>query len=133
MSYLLLSVAHLSSGNSAEAEKAARKVIELAPESSAGYAYLANVLRFQEKYLESFEALKEEYSDDRDPQSGEALGPYVAVNDGVRRERLDEIPRRNFHPVLRHLIFRLEVDEVAMADWHEKDCPDGWHVVTRLK
>ncbi|MHC4817993.1 MAG: peptidylprolyl isomerase [Planctomycetota bacterium] len=81
----------------------------------------------------SFEALKKEYSDDRSPKSGEALGPYVAVNDGVKRTRLDEIPRRNFYPVLRHLIFNLKVHEVAMADWHAKECPDGWHIVKRLE
>jgi hypothetical protein len=79
-----------------------------------------------------FEALKQEYSDDRDPKSGVALGPYVTVNDGVKRQRLDEIPRRNFHPLLRFLLFRLKVHEVAMADWHAEDCPDGWHIVKRL-
>ncbi|MHC4136911.1 MAG: peptidylprolyl isomerase [Planctomycetota bacterium] len=80
-----------------------------------------------------FSALKEEYSDDRNPQSGEALGPYFAVNDGVRRKRLDEIPRRNFHPLLGRIIFKLKVHEVEMADWHAKDCPDGWHIVKRLE
>jgi len=80
----------------------------------------------------SFRALKEEYSDDRSPKSGAVLGPYVAVNDGVKRTRLDEIPRRNFHPVLRHLLFKLKVHEVSMADWRAKECPDGWHIVKRL-
>jgi len=81
----------------------------------------------------NFEALKEEYSDDRSPESGEALGPYVAVNDGVKRTRLEEIPRRNFYPVLRHLIFKLKVHDVAVADWHAEACPDGWHIVKRLE
>jgi parvulin-like peptidyl-prolyl isomerase len=80
-----------------------------------------------------FVSLKSRYSDDRDPKSGTALGPYVAVDDGVRREELEDIPRRNFHPLLAHVIFSLKVDEVKMADWHAKDCPDGWHIVKRLE
>lgn len=80
-----------------------------------------------------FEALKQEYSDDRDPISGVALGPYVTVNFGVRRRRNEEIPRENYCPVLGHIIFRLEVDEVAMADWHAKDCPNGWLIIKRLQ
>ena len=80
-----------------------------------------------------FSALKEEWSDDRNPLSGRALGPYLSVNHGVERERLDEIPRGNFHPLLGSIIFRLKVHEVKMADWHAKDCPDGWHIIKRLK
>ena len=81
----------------------------------------------------NFLALKDEYSDDRDPGTGVARGPYVAVNNGVKRKRLDEIPRRNFHSVLRHLIFKLKVHEVSMADWHAEECPDGWHVIKRIE
>ena len=80
-----------------------------------------------------FEALKKEYTDDRDARTGAALGPYVTVNHGVKRKELDEIPRENFHPVLGFLIFRLKVNEVAMADWHAEDCPDGWHILKRLE
>jgi hypothetical protein len=81
----------------------------------------------------SFEALKEEYTDDRDPATGAALGPYVTVDHGVKRRLLHEIPRENFHPLLGFLIFHLKVGEVKMADWHAKDCPDGWHIVKRLE
>jgi parvulin-like peptidyl-prolyl isomerase len=79
-----------------------------------------------------FELLKQEYSDDREAHSDTALGPYGAVEDGVTR-KIREIPRSNFHPLLGHVIFRLKVHEVKMADWHAKDCPDGWHIVKRLK
>ncbi len=79
-----------------------------------------------------FEVLKREYSDDREPTTGTALGPYVAVEDGVKR-KVREIPRGNFHPLLGFVIFSLEVDEVKMADWHPRDCPDGWHIVKRLE
>ncbi|MHC4973639.1 MAG: peptidylprolyl isomerase [Planctomycetota bacterium] len=79
-----------------------------------------------------FLTLKEEYSDDREPESDIALGPYVAVEDGVKR-KVREIPRSNFHPLLGYVIFNLKVHEVKMADWHAKDCPDGWHIVKRLQ
>lgn len=80
----------------------------------------------------SFQVLKQEYSDDREPASDKALGPYVAVEDGVTR-KVREIPRANFYPVLGFIIFNLKVHEVKMADWHAKDCPDGWHIVKRLE
>ncbi|MHC4818476.1 MAG: peptidylprolyl isomerase [Planctomycetota bacterium] len=79
-----------------------------------------------------FVVLKEEYSNDRDPQSDIALGPYVAVGDDLKRKTTD-IPRSNFYPLLGHVIFNLKVHEVKMADWHAKDCPDGWHIVKRLQ
>lgn len=80
----------------------------------------------------NFDVLKREYSDDREPSTGRALGPYVAIEDGVKR-KVREIPRANFHPLLGFVIFNLEVHEVKMADWHPKDCPDGWHIVKRLE
>ena len=80
-----------------------------------------------------FEVLKQEYSDDRDPNSGVALGPYVALNDGAKRKRIDELRRHTYHPLMAHVIFNLKVHEVKMADWHAKDCPLGWHIVKRLE
>lgn len=29
--------------------------------------------------------------------------------------------------------FRLKVDEIGVAPWHEKDSPFGWHIIKRIK
>jgi len=80
-----------------------------------------------------FEALKQEYSDARSKETDRALGPYYVRDDGVKPKRLDEVERRTYGPVLGHLLFQLEVGEVAIADYDEKGQPTGWHVVKRIE
>jgi len=80
-----------------------------------------------------FEALKQEYSDDRSQKTGLALGPYYARNHGAKPERLDEVERGKLYPALQHQLFRLDVGEVAIVDYDEKGLATGWHVIKRIK
>lgn len=79
-----------------------------------------------------FAALKQEFSDDRDPRSLLARGPYESVRDGVRREGY-EIPLRNLHPGLADVVYRLKVGEFGLVEHDERLCPDGWLVVHRVE
>ena len=79
----------------------------------------------------SFDALKREYSDDRNQEADVALGPYVMV-DGIRRVGT-ELDRSKYHKVIADIVFGLGVGEVAIADYDAKGCPLGWHVITVLE
>jgi hypothetical protein len=78
-----------------------------------------------------FEALKGEYSDDRS-KAGVALGPYETVRDGLP-PRGTEIPRSKLYQGIGDVVFRLEVGEVGIADFHESRCPIGWIVLKRVE
>lgn len=79
-----------------------------------------------------FDALKQEYSDDRNPESLTALGPYFTAKDGLPREG-KEIPLSNLHKGLAEVVYRLKVGEIGIVDFDERRFPIGWLVVKRLK
>jgi hypothetical protein len=79
-----------------------------------------------------FEVLKQEFSDDRNPEYGIALGPYDTAKDGLPREG-KEIPLSNLHKGLAEVVYRLKVGEVSIVDFDERRFPIGWMVVKRLK
>ncbi len=79
-----------------------------------------------------FEALKREFSDDRNPEYGTALGPYDTAKDGLPRTGM-EIPLSNLHKGLAEVVYRLKVGEIGIVDFDEKRFPIGWMVVKRLK
>ena len=54
-------------------------------------------------------------------------------NDGVKAKRIDEVERYKYAPRLRFMLFRLAVDDVAIADYDKKGCPLGWHILKRLR
>lgn len=78
-----------------------------------------------------FEALKQEWSDDRD-HSGIALGPYTTVKDGLRRDPT-EIPLSNLGRPMAEVVYRLEVGDVGLVEYDERSSSDGWLVVKRVK
>jgi len=83
-----------------------------------------------------FELLKQQYSDDRD-QDDRANSPYIVVNfdtpHAARRDNIPEIPRASAYRSWGDLAFALKPGEVGIADYNEKDCPSGWHIMKRLK
>lgn len=79
-----------------------------------------------------FDALKDEFSDDRNPQYGTALGPYDTAKDGLPREGM-EIPMSHLHKGLAEVVYRLRVGEVGIVDFDENRFPIGWLVVKRLQ
>jgi hypothetical protein len=79
-----------------------------------------------------FHALKGEFSDDRNPQYGTALGPYETAKDGLPREGM-EMPMSHLHKGLAEVVYRLKVGEIGIVDFDEERFPIGWLVVKRLK
>jgi hypothetical protein len=47
--------------------------------------------------------------------------------------RAGEYTRADLPPALGELVFQLDVGEVGLCEFHEKDAPDGWHVVLRVE
>ena len=79
-----------------------------------------------------FDALKREFSDDRNQEYGTALGPYDTAKDGLPREGM-EIPMSHLHKGLAEVVYRLKVGEIGIVDFDAKRFPIGWLVVKRLK
>jgi hypothetical protein len=79
-----------------------------------------------------FDALKEEWSDDRDASTGLALGPYTTVKDGLRREPA-EIPLSRLSKAMADVVYRLKVGEVGLVEYDERRSSDGWLVVKRIR
>lgn len=79
-----------------------------------------------------FDVLKQEYSDDRNAESGVALGPYDTVKDGLRRQG-PEIPLSHLFRGLAEVVYRLKVGETGIVEFDETRFPIGWLVVKRLE
>lgn len=80
----------------------------------------------------SFAVLKQEFSDDRDPKTLLARGPYESVRDGVRRQGY-EIPLSNLHRGLAEVVYKLKVGEFGIVEHDPRLFPDGWMVVQRIE
>jgi hypothetical protein len=79
-----------------------------------------------------FEALKQEFSDDRNQATGLALGPYDTVREDLARYAA-EIPRTNLYTGLANVVYALKVGEVGLVEHDPKRCPIGWIVVKRIE
>jgi hypothetical protein len=80
---------------------------------------------------ERFEALKEEYTDDRS-ETGRPLGPYYTARDGLYRKGA-EVPRSHLYPGPGELVYELQPGEIGIVDFDPKRCPIGWLIVQRLR
>lgn len=79
---------------------------------------------------EDFDKLMKEYS--KDP--GE--GTYSLVNDGVEPNRTakpEEYPRKGMVPAFGDVGFRIQVNEIALAEHDAQKSPFGWHIIKRIK
>jgi len=79
----------------------------------------------------AWDLLKREYSDDRQPQTGIVLGPYVMV-EAKRPERPGDVPRNNYPQAFGDLVFGMKPGEVGIVDYDPKHCPLGWHILKVL-
>ena len=107
----------------------ARTESERTPEQARALAY--NLLDRVRAGVD-FDALKREFSDDRNPETGTALGPYKSVKSNLRREG-DEMPMGNLHKGLAEVVYGLEVGGVGIVDFDPARFPIGWMLVKRLK
>ena len=87
---------------------------------------MANELLKRAQEDEDFDALVEEYTDDKYP------GIFLLTNTGVRpipgaRKRSEMVARFG------DVAFRLEVGDVGIASHHAALSPFGWHVIKRLE
>jgi hypothetical protein len=78
-----------------------------------------------------FDALKEEYTDDRDKE-GRPLGLIYAARDDVQRESY-EIYRKTLFQAPRELIFKLKVGAIGYVAYDPRLCPDGFLIIKRVK
>ena len=60
-------------------------------------------------------------------------GLYTLVNNGVQKSKPTDILRKQFIKPFTDVAFKLKVGEAGIADYHEKNCPYGWHVIKRLE
>jgi len=89
---------------------------------------LAEELLERSKSLDDneFDALVEEYTDDRYP------GIYRLTNRGVPLQS-KSYTRDDMVGNFGRVAFRLEVGEVGMATYHPGNSPFGWHIIRRIE
>ena len=89
---------------------------------------LAQELLGRVKNGENFMELMKRYSDDPGP------GEYGMANNGVMpRDPEKEFPRRGMVPAFGNTGFKLEVNEIGLADHDPQTSPFGWHIIKRVK
>jgi parvulin-like peptidyl-prolyl isomerase len=77
---------------------------------------------------EDFDKLMKEFSND----PGE--GTYTMTNSGVApNEAAREMERSNMVPAFGDVGFRINVNEVGVAEYDSTASPFGWHVIKRVK
>ena len=80
------------------------------------------------KHEEDFDALMEEYSDDR------GGGIYGLVNDAEDADEARSIyPRKKMAQYFGDVAFTLDVGEVGLAHFDPNKCKFGWHVIKRIR
>jgi len=72
-----------------------------------------------------FEALVKQYSEDRPP------GVYEMTNAGVA-PAAGSFPREGMVPAFGNVGFKLQVGEVGIAEFDQKNSPFGYHIIKRL-
>ena len=77
---------------------------------------------------EDFDTLVEEYTDDSVP------GVYgIANHDGQPDQARQIYARSDMAQNFGDVSFSLEVGGIGLAEYHEKHCKYGWHVIVRIK
>src|SRR5262249_10278858 len=79
------------------------------------------------KLGEDFTKLRKELSDD-DPNGG----VYTLVNTGLSVEK-GEYARSGMVPAFGDVGFRIEVNEIGLAEFDAAKSPYGWHIIKRIK
>ncbi len=97
-----------------------------ATRSKADAEKLAGDVLARVKKGEDFDKLMKDYSDDP------GAGVYTMSNRGVRPAG-GEMPRVDMVPAFGDVGFKLDVGQVAMAEFEAKKSPFGWHIIKRLK
>lgn len=75
---------------------------------------------------EDFDALVQEYTDDKYP------GIMLLTNEGAKPQP-NATPRSGVVIRFGDVAFRLEVGQVELADYHASLSPYGWHIIKRLE
>jgi len=75
---------------------------------------------------EDFDALVQEYTDDKHP------GIYTMVNRGIP-QKAGMSKREGMAVSFGDISFRLEVGEIGMARFHAELSPFGWHIIKRIE
>ena len=83
---------------------------------------------------ESWDELRNQYSDDP-PQKGVARGgPYKLANNGQPADKLiQEYPRKGMVPAFGDVGFKLKVGKIAVAEYDSKTSPYGFHIIKRTR
>ena len=76
---------------------------------------------------EDFTKLRKELSDD-----SPTGGVYSLVNEGVAKQG-EEFERRGMVPAFGDVGFRINVNEIGLAEFDAQKSPYGWHIIKRLK
>lgn len=88
---------------------------------------LAEDIYARAKDGEDFDALVEQYTDDRHP------GILRVANEGVPRMDAKEYPRSDLAAWFGDAAFELEVGQYALVKYSVVNSPFGWHIVKRLE
>ncbi|MCR9295017.1 MAG: peptidyl-prolyl cis-trans isomerase [bacterium] len=94
---------------------------------------LAQELFEQAKAGENFDRIVARYTDDSAP------GIYRMANVGFKSDMSSVIPSKKIYardamvPAFGDVGFPLEVGQVGMAVFDQRDSPFGWHIIKRLK
>ncbi len=88
---------------------------------------LAYTLAERARGGEPFDALVRQYTDDAWP------GTYGMANRGVTPAGAGEYARDGMVPAFGNVGFKLEVDQIGVADYDPKTSPYGYHVIKRVK
>jgi len=96
--------------------------------SRADAEALAKELFQRARSGEDFDALMEEYTDDR------GSGVYGIANHGQEADETRSIfPRDKMAKCFGDVAFSLDVGEVGLASYDDKDCRFGWHIIKRIR
>ena len=87
---------------------------------------LADELFARAQAGEDFDALVQQYTDDRHP------GKYKLTNNGEPRENGAQ-PRADMVPRFGDVAFSLEPGQIGMAEYSAGSSPFGWHIIKRLE
>jgi parvulin-like peptidyl-prolyl isomerase len=81
----------------------------------------------------SWTKLKNDYSEDPATKGPPRGGPYDVANTGVAHSHAGEHSRKSMAPAFGDLAFKLAVGETALARFHPKTSPIGFHIIKRIR
>ncbi|MDH3591530.1 MAG: peptidyl-prolyl cis-trans isomerase [Planctomycetota bacterium] len=112
--------------------RGAHKIVDHSRTKEQARELALSVLERAKSGLVRFALLKDQYSDDR-AADGSKRGPYIMLNEGEPQKAAEHIPRKNAAKALADLVFRLDVGEIDMCEYHPDHSPFGWHIVQRQR